>query len=142
MFGLSFGEVLIIMVVALLVLGPDRLPKVAKNLGKGMREFRRATGGFRQVLEEELYLEDDPTEAPRPAAKPSAPSDGPTPVPRQAPGLLPATASVPDASDDADASAEEPAAAAPPSVALGDEPARAVSDDSADTAPRKVGGEG
>jgi sec-independent protein translocase protein TatB len=129
MFGLSFGEVLIIMVVALLVLGPDRLPKVAKNLGKGMREFRRATGGFRQVLEEELYLEDDPTEAPRPAAKPSAPSDGPTPVPRQAPGHLPAAASVPDASDDAGATATLERGSAAPA-------------DTAPEAPRQVGGEG
>lgn len=112
MFGLSFGEVLIIMVVALLVLGPERLPKVAKNVGKGMREFRRATGGFRQVLEEELYLDDD--EAPKPAATPrpnTQPSDGPAPVPRQAPVLAAAPQQAPAVDgageDGADAGAEQ-----------------------------------
>lgn len=59
MFGLSFGEILIILVVALLVLGPERLPKVARTVGKGMRELRRATGDFREVVESEFYLDDD-----------------------------------------------------------------------------------
>lgn len=84
MFGLSFGEILIVLVVALLVLGPERLPKVAKTIGKGMREFRRTTGDFRDVLEGELLLEDDP-----PRKRQQGPADGaPSPIPR-------ATASLP-----------------------------------------------
>lgn len=42
MFGLGFGEVLVILVVALLVFGPERLPELARTLGKTMAELRRA----------------------------------------------------------------------------------------------------
>ena len=48
MFGLGFGEVLLVLIVALLVLGPEKLPKLAKTLGRGMREFRRAASEFQQ----------------------------------------------------------------------------------------------
>lgn len=42
MFGLSFSEILIVLVVALLVFGPARLPEIARTLGKTMGELRRA----------------------------------------------------------------------------------------------------
>lgn len=42
MFNLGFGEVVLIAIVALVVLGPDKLPDTARALGKAMREFRRA----------------------------------------------------------------------------------------------------
>lgn len=42
MFGLGFGEVLVILVVALLVFGPDKLPELARTLGKTMAELRRS----------------------------------------------------------------------------------------------------
>ena len=44
MFGFSVWEIVIIVVVALLVLGPERLPALAKQLAQGMRDFRRAAG--------------------------------------------------------------------------------------------------
>jgi len=43
MFGISMPELLVVFVVALLVLGPKRLPEVARVLGRGLAEFRRAT---------------------------------------------------------------------------------------------------
>ena len=46
MFGLGLWEFMLILVVALLVLGPERLPKIARQLGKGMREFRRVASEF------------------------------------------------------------------------------------------------
>lgn len=55
MFGLGFGEVLIILVLALVLLGPQRLPDVAKQLGKGLREFRKATQDLKQQFETEIY---------------------------------------------------------------------------------------
>lgn len=42
MFGIGWSEILIILVIALLVLGPAKLPEIAKGLGKGLRDFRRA----------------------------------------------------------------------------------------------------
>ena len=45
------GEIMIILVVALLVLGPARLPDVANGLGKAIREFRKATKDIQSNLE-------------------------------------------------------------------------------------------
>ncbi|HEU4343806.1 MAG TPA: Sec-independent protein translocase protein TatB [Candidatus Binatia bacterium] len=43
MFGIGMPELLLILAVALVVLGPKKLPELARALGKGMAEFRRAT---------------------------------------------------------------------------------------------------
>ena len=66
MFGLGFTEILVILVVALLVFGPDRLPELARNLGKGLAEFRRASSDLRRSVLEA-------TEEPR-ALKPPPPA--------------------------------------------------------------------
>src|SRR5262245_14405760 len=55
MFGLGFWELMVILVLALLVLGPKKLPDVASSLGKAIRGFRRAT----QDLQEQLDVEDE-----------------------------------------------------------------------------------
>jgi sec-independent protein translocase protein TatB len=59
MFGLGMGEIAIILVLALLLLGPQRLPDAAKQLGKGLREFRKATEDLKSQFESELYAPDD-----------------------------------------------------------------------------------
>jgi sec-independent protein translocase protein TatB len=83
MFGLGMGEVVIILVLALLLLGPQRLPDAAKQIGKGLREFRKATEDLKQQFESELYLED------KPAAKPTlVPPVGP-PASDAALGIVP-----------------------------------------------------
>jgi sec-independent protein translocase protein TatB len=58
MFNLGAGEVILIMVVALLVLGPKRLPELARGIGKFFREFRRQTDEVRTVVEREFYKMD------------------------------------------------------------------------------------
>ena len=50
MFGIGMPELLIILVVALLVLGPRKLPQAARSLGRGMAEFRRASNDLRNSL--------------------------------------------------------------------------------------------
>jgi TatA/E family protein of Tat protein translocase len=67
MFGLGFTEILVILVVALLVFGPDRLPELARNLGKGLAEFRRASSDLRRSV---MEAAEEPK--PRPAALPPA----------------------------------------------------------------------
>jgi len=69
MFGLGFTEILVILVVALLVFGPDRLPELARNLGKGLAEFRRASSDLRRSVMEA-------SEEPRVAKTPLPPSAG------------------------------------------------------------------
>ena len=51
MFGIGMPELLVIMAVALIVIGPKRLPEIARALGKGMREFRKATNDFKQNID-------------------------------------------------------------------------------------------
>ena len=46
MFGLGFGELLLIFLIALIFIGPKKLPELAKGLGEGLKEFQKATKGF------------------------------------------------------------------------------------------------
>lgn len=127
MFGLSFGEILIILVVALLVLGPSGMPKLARTLGKGLRDFRRATGELRGAFEDEFYKLDQTVEkAVRPEPRgvegahlpPVEPAEGIEGVvaasapegvePAAAPGALAAT---PEGTEPAGATAEAEAPA-------------------------------
>ena len=52
-------ELVVILVVALVVLGPKRLPEVAKQLGKAMAEFRRQTSDVMEELQSHVMTEDD-----------------------------------------------------------------------------------
>lgn len=51
MFGIGTSEVLIILVVALLVIGPSKLPELARTLGKGLAEFRRVSSDVKNTIE-------------------------------------------------------------------------------------------
>jgi sec-independent protein translocase protein TatB len=54
MFGMGMGEIVIILVLALILLGPQKLPEAAQKLGKGLREFRKATQDIREQFEREV----------------------------------------------------------------------------------------
>jgi Tat protein translocase TatB subunit len=51
---LSVPHLAIIFLVALIVLGPEKLPQIARTLGKAMADFRRITGDFRVQIEDEM----------------------------------------------------------------------------------------
>lgn len=87
MFGLSFGELLIIAVLALLLLGPDRLPEAAKTFGKGLRDLRKVTEDLKDQVESELYADE------RRGAKAALASPPSVPVPPPAGPPPAATAS-------------------------------------------------
>jgi sec-independent protein translocase protein TatB len=62
---MSFMEIAIILVLALVLLGPDELPKVAKAVGKGLRELRRTTDDLKSTFEQEMVkLDEDRPVAP------------------------------------------------------------------------------
>ena len=74
MFGIGGWEMLLIGVVALLVFGPKRLPELARSMGKGLAEFRRASSDLRRSINLDLDLDLDPTHlsAPDPETQPPA----------------------------------------------------------------------
>lgn len=133
MFGsLGFPEILLILVLALLIFGPKRLPEVGRTIGKGLSEFRRASSDLKRTVNAELALDEDerPATPRRPdlagpagsaAARTAALGEPPEPgpVPGGAPEATAARAPLePERAD------TEPPLDAPPEDALADaEPA-------------------
>ena len=59
MFGIGMPELMIIFVIALIVIGPAKLPELARSLGKTLAEFKRATDDFKWKMEEEARALDE-----------------------------------------------------------------------------------
>jgi TatA/E family protein of Tat protein translocase len=79
MLDIGFQELAVIMVLALLIFGPDRLPELGRRLGRALREFRRASDDFRTTVEQNLQINADispPSFDPAPATAADAPAGG------------------------------------------------------------------
>ena len=60
MFGIGLPEMIIIAIVALIFIGPDKLPGVLRSIGKGLVELKRATSDVRSTVQEEMQkIEED-----------------------------------------------------------------------------------
>jgi Tat protein translocase TatB subunit len=70
--NLGTGELLVIFLVALIVLGPSKLPEAARQAGKMMAELRRLSSGFQDEMRQAMR-EPPPTLPPLPPESPSAP---------------------------------------------------------------------
>lgn len=82
MFNVGAGELIFILVAALIVLGPQQLPEFARAIGKFMREFRRQTDEVRTVVEREFYkMDQEFIDEPRPPMPLGTPAALPSPVP-------------------------------------------------------------
>lgn len=115
MFGMGMGELLLILVVALLVVGPDKLPNAARAIGKGIRDFRKHTQELQSTLEQDeklgeavrelkSALRDDPMRAVRKA------TSRPPPTPPAPPAATPAIGG------ESPPAIGEPTPAAPPTL--------------------------
>lgn len=59
MFGLGFQELLVILIIALIIFGPGKLPQIGSGLGKALRDFSRAMRGEEETTEEKVSKKDD-----------------------------------------------------------------------------------
>lgn len=83
MFGIGMPELIVIFVIALLVVGPKKLPELAKALGRGFAEFKKATNEVRRTLDTELQeinvvpktLNENLFTSPPPASSPQSDKD-------------------------------------------------------------------
>jgi len=67
MFGIGMPELILILALALIVLGPKRLPEIARTLGKGLSEFRRATDELKDELRQVDLENESSPKKPHPA---------------------------------------------------------------------------
>lgn len=90
--SLGPAEILVILVVALIVLGPERLPKAARQIGKAVGEIRHWSGGIQDEVRNAFNPDDvrsafNPDPEPSSSSTPSEPSPpNPSPASRPAPG--------------------------------------------------------
>ena len=127
MFGIGFPELLLIAVIALVVIGPQRLPDLARALGRGFAEFRRATDELKQTFEEEARaarsqelrqkLLAEGKIRPPGATDPYPPEANPAAVPGPAGNASGASAPVADAAAATDPPAGQPLAGNDPPAA-------------------------
>ena len=68
-FGIGAGELILILLIALIIWGPGRLPKIARTLGSVTRQLRKATSDFTTTIAREVELEEK-TKTPSAVGKP------------------------------------------------------------------------
>jgi len=80
MFGsIGMPELIIILVIALIIFGPRKLPELGRSLGRSINEFKKASNELRSTLEEEIRIEDQ-REHTTAAASATPPAATPPPV--------------------------------------------------------------
>jgi sec-independent protein translocase protein TatB len=121
MFGMGASEILVILVVALLFLGPEKLPEAAQKISKGIRDLRKQTRELQNTIENDSQIggairdlksalrgdEPRPTRLQPRKEPPGVPAPDPDAVPPPVPAIT-----QPPAAGEAEAPAEAPAGAA------------------------------
>ena len=80
MFGsMGMSELVIILVIALIIFGPRKLPELGRSLGKSIGEFKRASNELRSTIEEEIRVEETKDRTTTSASATTKPADD-TPV--------------------------------------------------------------
>jgi sec-independent protein translocase protein TatA len=76
--SIGMPEMLVILVIALIIFGPRKLPELGKSLGKSLAEFKRASNDLRNTLEDEIKVEEQQNI--KRTAPPAIPAAPPVPV--------------------------------------------------------------
>lgn len=119
MFGIGIPELVVILIVGLIIFGPGKLPEVGRAVGKGLREFRKASSALQSAL----------NEPEKPAQPAPAAASAPAPEPPQAAAVQLAASAETPAQPEAGQNTEKPAktagqdAEAKASAPSADEPA-------------------
>ena len=82
LFNLGGGEIILILAIVILLFGARKLPELAKGLGQGIKEFKKASGDVQNELERAMHEEPPRRSSPPPAAPaPAAPAPAAPPAP-------------------------------------------------------------
>jgi TatA/E family protein of Tat protein translocase len=137
--NLGVPEILVIVVVALLVFGPNKVPEVARQVGRGMRELRKLQDSLRGDFSDLLDLGDDDHDEPTAPFHPTATGPSPQlpparpllqpsrPLPGPSPAAAPSRFRTPGGTRVESVAHERPAPPAPPAVTSTMPPARPAS---------------
>lgn len=90
MFGIGVPELVLILIIGLIVFGPGKLPEMGRTLGKGIREFRKASNALSQAIN----APEQPAQPPVPPAQPAAQAPA-APVQPAAPASAPVQPAAP-----------------------------------------------
>jgi sec-independent protein translocase protein TatB len=134
MFGIGMQELAIILVVALLVFGPKRIPELARMLGRGMGEFRRASSDLRQSLSLDDFQNDLRNEL-RKATQVHEPAEGTEDAEPDQPSTAPPESATESAAKSATESAAKPTTESAAKPAANAAAAAAASAAAVETAP-------
>ena len=80
---IGMPELIVIMVIALIIFGPRKLPELGRSLGKSLGEFKRASNELRNTLDEEIRIEEQRNVSRTAQPEPS----GPQPIPHEETGV-------------------------------------------------------
>ena len=81
--SIGMPELVVIMLLALLIFGPRKLPELGRSLGRSLGEFKRASNELRSTLDEEIRIEEEKSaERQRPPESAAAPRSSEDSVPR------------------------------------------------------------
>lgn len=83
MFGsIGMPELMIILVIALIIFGPRKLPELGRSLGRSLKEFKRASNELQNTLDEEIRIEEERSTQRQRPPEPAVPRVGDETIPR------------------------------------------------------------